>query len=351
MTTQNKICVWDCTLPENKHTIESIKEWCKEWCKKWCFQLELSEKTEYLHYQLRCSLKVGCRNMTKHLKPCNWTPTSTDNRDNLFYVIKNDTRVDGPWSDKTEPVYIPKQIQFVEGRLRPWQSTALEMSKVWDTRKINIIFDSKGNIGKTTWSLYMEVHKLGTIIPYVNNYKDVMRSVCDMGASPCYIIDIPRSIKKKNMRDLYAGIETIKGGFAYDDRYSMKKIFFDCPCIWVFTNKLPKASYLSPDRWRYFTITKDQELVYYTPKPEDYAGSKSSHIPAGGPPCGGSKALRCNTVAPVDQPVGLVYNNNLSTRTNRTTSEIPPVSQSLYIEELEMLRLHSELPPQEYEEF
>jgi len=212
---------------------------------------------------------------------------------------------------------------------------------VWDTRKINIIFDKLGNIGKTTWSIYMEVHKLGVMIPYVNCYKDIMRSVCDMGKASCYIIDIPRSIKKKNMRDLYAGIETIKGGFAYDDRYSMTKIFFDCPCIWVFTNKLPKQSYLSPDRWNYFTINKKQELVYYVPSEEDYAGATKALLRRV-LPGGGSKALRCNTVAPEDQTVGLDIYNNLSNRTNRT---------NLYIDELEMIRQHNSLPKQEYEEF
>lgn len=276
MTTTNQIYTWDCTVGTEHYTIDQIKEWCKENCKKWVFQIERGEKTGFMHYQIRCSTKSKVRSMTKHLKPGHWTPTSNENKDNDFYITKTETRVEGPWSDKDKDIYIPKQVREIENNLRPWQLAARDMTKIWNTRSINIIYDKTGNIGKSVWSLYMEVYGLATIIPYVNNYKDVMRMVCDMGVSPAYIIDIPRSIKKRNMREIFAAIETIKGGYAYDDRYSMRKIYFDSPCIWVFTNKLVKPSYLSEDRWSYFTVTPKMELRPYTPTLEDYPKKKKS---------------------------------------------------------------------------
>lgn len=275
MSIKNACCIWDFTLSCRAFTDGHLAliDTLREYCKKWCFQQEKGSETDYLHFQGRVSFKVKTRSPTI-LPKAHWSVTSNVNTDNEFYVMKPDTRVDGPWSDKTytEPLYIPRQVSEHKNFL-PWQSTAVDMSLNWDPRRIYTIFDDVGGVGKSTFAMWMLTHQRGRIIPFINNCKDLMRMVCDLPTSNCYIIDIPRSIKKNELRGLFAGIEMVKNGYAFDDRYTFKEKTFDSPIIWVFCNKLPKASYLSADRWLVFKI-QDFQLKLYTPKPEDYASGK-----------------------------------------------------------------------------
>jgi len=227
--------------------------------KKYCFQLEQGD-SGYLHYQGRISLvkKRRLNEILKVVKPLlekiHLSITSNNGLENNFYVMKNDTRIEGPWADSDEkPVYIPRQIREIKN-LHPWQEKVLELSLLWDTRSINIIHDTEGNIGKSTLATYMGVNKLGKQIPYCNDYKDIMRMVMDMPTSSCYLIDMPRAICKDKLFQMYSAIETIKSGYAYDDRYHFKEKYFDCPNIWVFTNVLPDPGLLSTDRWKYWRI-------------------------------------------------------------------------------------------------
>lgn len=94
--------------------------------------------------------------------------------------------------------------------------------------------------------------------------------VCDMPTSTCYLIDLPRAMKKTNMVGLFSAIEEIKSGYAYDDRYKFVEKFFDCPNIWVFTNYIPDSEYLSADRWKIWQINKwSKQLEEYNPEDDD----------------------------------------------------------------------------------
>lgn len=275
MTTKNDCCVWDATIPSDKYTKEQVEAWLIKWCKKWCFQLEKGSKTGYMHYQLRCSLKVKSANMTMHLKPARWSVTTKENRSNMFYVMKEDeTKVMGPWTELDVPLYIPRQVREIMDNLYPWQISVRDKSKTWDNRHINIIYDSVGKHGKSTFATYMAVQRYARVLPYCNNYKDLMRMAMCLDESECYIIDIPRGIKKQELRGLFAAIEELKNGHCFDDRYEHKERYFDCPCIWIFSNKLPNPKYLSADRWKYYTINCNMELKRYVPTEGDYAKKK-----------------------------------------------------------------------------
>jgi len=175
-----------------------------------------------------------------------------------FYVMKAESRLDGPWSDKDKPLYVPRQIRDID--LWEWQNDVVEISKIWDTRHINIILDVDGNHGKSTLCTYMGVNKLGKLLPFCNDYKDILRMCYDVGAQPCYLVDMPRAINKERLFQFFAAIETIKSGYAYDDRYGFKDRYFDCPNIFVFTNKVPELEMLSQDRWMFWAITKSSGL-------------------------------------------------------------------------------------------
>lgn len=269
MTTKKResaICVWDFTIPktEYKEHTDLINILHKN-CKKWSFQLEKGEKTGFEHYQGRISLKNKQRlKQVKEIftKKCHLSITSNANKGNSFYVMKEETRIKGPWCDeKDKPVYIPRQIREIEN-LYEWQKTIIEMSQKWDTRHIDLIIDTTGNIGKSILCTYMGVHKMANMIPFCNDYKDILRMVMDRPKRKAYLIDMPRAINKEKLFQLFSAIETIKNGYAYDDRYNFREEYFDCPNIFVFTNKIPDKSLLSPDRWRYWRVSQNKLIKY-----------------------------------------------------------------------------------------
>ena len=125
--------------------------------------------------------------------------------------MKDDTRIDGPWKDDDEEIYIPRQIREIE-KLYPWQQHIVDNYDIWDTRSINIVIDKRGNNGKSILVSYMRAHKLAFAIPYCNDFRDILRMVMDVPTKRCYLIDMPRAIKKEKLFQMYSAIETIKNG-------------------------------------------------------------------------------------------------------------------------------------------
>ena len=105
---KNAICGFDFTYHyENEDfmdQMERIKGWCIEHTKKWSFQYEEGQATSKRHFQGRFSLKIKQRGASVK-SPFAWhlSPTSKANSNNMFYVEKEDTRVEGPWRDDDTP--------------------------------------------------------------------------------------------------------------------------------------------------------------------------------------------------------------------------------------------------------
>lgn len=256
---ENPTCVYDFTCPREKINLEDLKKILKQHCKKWTFQGEKGE-SGYRHWQGRVSMKLKCRKEgVVKLIPGHISITSTDNRDNCFYVLKETTREDGPWCDTDVEYYIPRQIREIGG-LYDWQQQIVNDATTWNTRTINIIYCPNGNIGKSILKTYIGCYQIGRALPYSNDYKDIMRMVMDTPKKPLYIIDLPRAISKDKLYQFFSGIETLKDGYAFDDRYHFKEEFFDCPNIWIFMNTLPDIDLLSRDRWAIWTV-KDRCLI------------------------------------------------------------------------------------------
>lgn len=264
---KNPIYTFDFTIPEkNFPDWQVLKKQLLETCKEGTFQLEEGELTGYKHYQGRVSLKkkarIGPKGTKTYLTGVHWSPTSSTNKDNVEYVSKDHTRIAGPWDITEEASYIPRQIREIE-TLRPWQASIISQLEIWNTRNINMIYCPNGNVGKSILAGYIRAHKLGRVLPPVNDYRDFLRMVCDLPTSRAYVVDMPRAMKKDKLGGFYSAIETCKDGYAYDDRYTFREKIFDCPNIWVFTNVLPEFELLSSDRWQVFEITSDFKLEVF----------------------------------------------------------------------------------------
>jgi len=265
----NRLTSWDFTIGcENIKSRDTLQAFLDDHCKHWAYQMEKGEETGYLHYQGRMSLGLARKQsdlirLGQSMDLGSWhiSPTVTENRlpSDAFYVTKEDTRVDGPWKS-TDPkaIVIPRQIREVV-ELYPWQKQVMDDADIWDTRSINYVFNHEGCIGKSCLCQYLRCYLKGRNIPPVNDYKDIMRMVMDMPVSKLYLVDMPRSIDQKKLAGFFAGIEEVKGGHAWDDRYEFKEKEFDCPNVWVFGNTIPDMKYLSADRWKLWTI-KDNKL-------------------------------------------------------------------------------------------
>lgn len=264
---KNQLFGWDIT--SFYEDIENYKLFLALHCKKWCFQQEQCPTTGRLHLQCKISLNEKkyiatvikmFKEYNSHVSP---SSTSTFKKFERDYVTKNNTRVQGPWAyDDPAPKYIP--LQYRVDSLRPWQQSI--KSAPVDPRAVNLIFDSKGNIGKSTLVGVLCCTGLAQSIPYCNDFRDIMRMIMNKPKSSIYLIDLPRAIKKDKLFQMYAGIEIIKGGYCFDDRYHFKEEWFDVPSVWVFTNVLPDRSMLSADRWNLWEIV-DEHLVPYKEKP------------------------------------------------------------------------------------
>lgn len=254
---RNPVCVWDFTLFSGMDSggVISILE---KFTKKWSFQKEKTENGK-VHYQGRFSLKLKSRDPRLMFPSFHLGVTSGENRDNMFYVTKEESRVEGPWADTDEKIYIPKDIRIIKV-LMPWQQSVIDILQTYDPRKVHVVWDPNGNSGKTTLARWCMCYKIARKLPFVNNYKDIMRMVMDMPTATGYMMDMPRAVKKDQLFQLYAGIEEVKGGYAYDDRYHFKEKLFDPPAMVLFTNQKPDIDLLSRDRWNIWNI-KDKVLV------------------------------------------------------------------------------------------
>ena len=276
-------------MPEERVEYE-LMEILKLHCKKWGFQLEQCPSTGRYHYQGRISLqkKKRLQDMKENnmIPGAHWTSTNKECSSgvNFYkYPTKKDTRVRGPWTDRGKSVgevVVPRQIREVE-RLHPWQQRVIDDAEAWNKDQINLVYEPKGGVGKSTIVQYCSIKGVGQVLPCGNEYKDLMRLVmCVLkakeekgeAAPKLYFVDVPRALAKQKAHEIYSAIETIKGGYAYDDRYKFEDRHFDCPNIWVFTNKMPDRNLLSERRWRYWQInTTSMDLEEYNYKNEEIA--------------------------------------------------------------------------------
>lgn len=287
----------------SKFTKDDVGKCLLKLCKKFVFQLEKGEKNDYVHYQGRISLikstlkktlleqfcnilKCENKDAPQYLEP---TTKGVHKTSNFNYVLKEATRVDGPWTEKDftddklkEPVYIPRQYRDKMNNLYPFQKQIKESGKVFNDRDVNLILSNKGCDGKTTIAHICRLFDKGLVIPTINDAERLVASVCDIcmaknirDPSPLFF-DMPRAMSKDRLFGIYSAIESIKSGYLYDLRNKYKEWDIDSPQIWVFCNELPDLSLLSLDRWKIWKINDKKELERMTA--EDIENEKCDAI-------------------------------------------------------------------------
>jgi hypothetical protein len=276
--TENKVkdnyqlATWDFRQSAEGLTHNDIIKNLEGIAKHYVFQLEEGDGG-YRHYQGRLSLIKRRRMTERHLllklfkdPPQYLQPTvnAEHYKGDAFYCLKEDTRIEGPWKDTDEVKILTRQMRlFADMKFRPYQESLLKMATIFDMRKIDLIYDPKGCIGKSLIAEYMEYLGITEEIPPFRLMDDIFQWVATRPIKQCYLVDMPRGMKKDKLGDFYSGIEVIKNGVAYDKRYKAHKIRFDRPRIFVFTNVLPQLSLMSRDRWNIWQVNNAFELEIY----------------------------------------------------------------------------------------
>jgi hypothetical protein len=219
-------------------------------CDKWCIQKEKGATTGFLHFQCRVQMKVKTRtpNKVTTITDARWSVTSTENTNNFDYQTKNYTRVEGPWTNDDDIIYIPRQVRKIKEWF-PFQKEIENTIHDWDENHINLIYDPSGWCGKTSIINKMYAEKKAMRIPAtLKDANQLMQFCYCQGRQRAYMMDVPRSMV--HQRFIWIALEELKSGYCYDTRYAGKSFLQDSPNIWVFTNTMPDISFLTRKRWK-----------------------------------------------------------------------------------------------------
>jgi len=281
-TVGSACATWDLTVWHDQCTDRTdLRKFLTENAKKFSYQLEKNGDGK-LHWQIRLSLFKKKKKFqllaTIPFANTNVSPTSSDVHaaKKFNYVMKADTRVDGPWTDTddVEPPKLTKQLErFMRHTLRPWQTEIVNLISLQDDdledRKIIYILDEVGNSGKSIFCEWLEFNSKAYEIPMMSQMEDIMQCCMCIKEQSCYIIDMPRGLKKDKLASFFGGVECLKNGVMYDKRYAFKKRRIDRPNVVIFSNCMPDLSLLSGDRWSIYIMQPDYSLKKHDPSVHD----------------------------------------------------------------------------------
>jgi len=269
---------FDITIPADRYTTwEDLADKLSKWCTKFVFQKEKGSETGYIHWQVRILLgkKKTLPAMLSEVVPAiggNFSVTSNTVHTHakaFNYVMKEDSRLEGPWTDEETPrprVLTTQLVNFMKCEKYGWQAHAEELCQLYHERWLYYLYDPHYNSGKSIFCEYLEYNGLAEEIPGIFTLaEDIMQFVMSMPKSKCYLFDMPAAMKKEKMNQMYTALEMLKNGFLFDKRYNGKKQRIDRPGVICFANNLPKLDLMAPDRWKVLYITPDKNIVPFDP--------------------------------------------------------------------------------------
>lgn len=273
---QSACCVWDFTLKSEDVDFNNLVSTLKLNCKMWVFQKEKGEETGFIHYQGRFSLFKKARKgpvlvafsdfpNIRVSVTCSKVAGKTSKQTKFDYVLKVESRIEGPWTDKAAPKFIPSDVLKIK-TLYPWQQRVKDIA--CDTtddderdRGIHYVCCHEGKKGKSSFIKWMFCNGFAEMLGAMDTAKDLGRAAYCLESNKCYLFDLPRSLNKRALGPFFQGIEDLKNGIAVDDRYEYKRKLMNPPRVIIFANSLPDMRCLSKDRWIFWTINENLELV------------------------------------------------------------------------------------------
>lgn len=285
---------WDFRANEDYYTASQLITFCKQYAKKWAFQKEKGD-SGYVHWQGRISLfkRKFKHQVWQYFKDENMAVPNylepTVNKEfrtgSQFYVLKKETRIEGPWTDhnledqKTDTRLVTfANVLRDTSNMYPFQLEILSSGTVEilqrDLRVVNLVVDTKGNSGKSSIAKYIHTYRKGYDMPVLNDFEKIIYTTCNIlkgnnDTNPgIMLFDMPRAMAKNKLHGIFSAFEQIKKGYVYDLRNKYKDWDFIPPSVWVFVNESLDLSMLSSDRWRLYKISRTTHCFadYIPPK-------------------------------------------------------------------------------------
>lgn len=269
--------VYPCPHPIEE-SVENIRHFLDREADMYVFQVE-DTRQEYsddpignmhiqgrLHVSRRIRTKAMFDKLVKYLDEIEYwpikiehiriSPTSNPTR-NFDYVLKEKTRVSGPYSDRDYTLHVVEDP--LKGKTKYlWQDLALkwlspEGRSLYNSssRRILFITDPVGASGKSTLVKHlMLTSKDILVLPSCGTPTQMSNALAECGPYAGYVLDLPRvKPKPETIGELMYTIEMLSNGMICSSMYGKyRSLVMNSPQICVFSN-YSLSKYLSADRY------------------------------------------------------------------------------------------------------
>lgn len=266
--------------------VERVRSVFDEFFAHWIFQLEKGFEEGKEHYQCRGQLEsplskasllqiFDCRGLKDQISIQPESNNSIQQGGLTFYVMKDETRVDGPWHDEAHKPrkrvkYEARDLACMENPL-PWQAQVMAMlTPLPDDRSIVWIADPVGNHGKSKLMKWLRVQSDFDCarIP-MGSATQIKTSVIEKGPHRVYMVDLPRTVgKEERIQEIYSALEEVKNGWVESAMYGKAaELLMEPPHVIIFSNGYPTLSHMSHDRWKVYklqTVGDEHSLIRCT---------------------------------------------------------------------------------------
>lgn len=169
------------------------------------------------------------------------------------YVIKEKSRVYGPWGSDPEEMKRMLQPKRESVKAVPYESLfqwqqacATTACQRPDGRGMYWWYEKTGKVGKSTMVTFMAVN-YGAEMLSVGKTADMVHAYAESKA-PMVVCDITRSYDKALLPEVAAALEQIANGMLFNTKYKSRSVMVAPPSITVFANEPPPKGLLSEDR-------------------------------------------------------------------------------------------------------
>ncbi len=241
----SQIYQWFFTLNNfTQKDILHLKMRFNKMAKWWVFKEEIGKKgTPHLQGNISLKVKLRFSSIRRWDRRMNWKPTR--NVDAAIEYCMKETKI-------YTNIDFDNFCEYDKIEWKSWQEQVIkEVSEKCDNdRKINWLYEEKGNSGKSFLTKYLMRVENALVIE--GKKHDIFHQISKRCENELpitidiVIIDIPRSSFNKIS---YSAIECIKNGFVSSGKYEGGQYSFKSPHVYVFANKPPDKNKFSKDKW------------------------------------------------------------------------------------------------------